>query len=115
MRNLNTSDIFRAMRVVKAAKIRNEIKLIALQMTEEKEIKVEEVGVDLFLSIIEGLSEVNSEEMMYEFLAGPLEVGKEDIAKMDVAELIQKIKELGEMQGEEGWKGFFKLLRDLIR
>ena len=115
MRELKTCDLFGAMRVVKAAGVKDEIKRIALEINEKKEVNQREVGAELILSVIEGLSEKKAESLMYEFLAGPLEMDAEQIGEMKITELIEKIKELGKMESPEGWASFFKSLGDLIK
>ena len=115
MRKLKTMDVFAAMRIAKAAGIKDEIKRIALEVSEKTEISQKEVGAELILSVIEGLSEKNAEGMMYEFLAGPLEVEPETIANMELTELLDQIKELGKLESPEGWSSFFKSLAALIK
>lgn len=115
MRQLKTCDVFSAMRVVKAAEVKEEIKRIALEVSEKKEVNQREVGAELILSVIEGLSEKNAESMMYEFLSGPLEMDPAEIGEMKITELIEKIKELGKLESPEGWASFFKSLGDLIK
>lgn len=115
MRELKTCDLFGAMRVVKAAGVKDEIKRIALEINEKKEVNQREIGAELILSVIEGLSEKKAESLMYEFLAGPLEMDAEQIGEMKITELIEKIKELGKMESPEGWASFFKSLGDLIK
>ena len=115
MRQLNTCDVFSAMRVVKAAGVKEEIKRIALEVSEKKEVNQREVGAELILSVIEGLSEKNSENLMYEFLSGPLEMDVKEISELKITELIEKIKELGKLESPEGWASFFRSLGDLIK
>jgi hypothetical protein len=53
--------------------------------------------------------------MAYEFLAGPLEMSPDEIGELSIADLIEKIKELGKLEDAEGWKNFFASLGDLIK
>lgn len=118
MRKLKTADIFGAMRVIKSAGIKDEIKRIALEYSEKEKVsetEQREVGAELVLSIIDGLAEKKSEILMYEFLAGPFEMHPEQIGDMDLTELIDKIQELGKLESPEGWRTFFKSLGDLIK
>ena len=115
MRELKTSDVFSAMRVIKAAGVKDEIKRIALEINEKKEVNQREIGAELILSVIEGLSEKKAENMMYEFLAGPLEMDAARIGELTITELIEKIKDLGKLESPEGWASFFKSLAALIK
>lgn len=116
MRRLKTTDVFAAMRVIKAAGIKDEVKRIALEASEsKKDINVREVGAELILSIFEGLAEKKAEQMAYEFLAGPLEMSPNTIGELSIADLIEKIKALGKLEDAEGWKNFFASLGDLIK
>jgi hypothetical protein len=74
MRKLKTMDVFAAARIVKAAGIKEEVKRIALEYSDRKEITEsyqKQVGAELVISVIDGLSEKKAENLMYEFLAGP--------------------------------------------
>lgn len=115
MRQLKTSDLFSAMRVVKAAGIKDEIKRIALENESKKDVNVREVGAELVLSIVEGLAEKNAEEKFYEFLAGPLEMPAGEIQDLPFTALIEKFKELSSMMAPEGWTNFFKSLAAMIK
>ena len=118
MRTLKTTDVFGAMRVIKAAGVKDEIKRIAFEWDNKKNITEDdqrEVGAELIFSIIDGLADKKSESLMYEFLAGPFEMQPEEIGNLDLKELIDKIKELGKLESPEGWKAFFKSLGDLIK
>lgn len=69
MRNLTTADLFSAMRIIRAANIREDIKPV-LRRAAEGKADVQNVGIDSILSFIEILSARNAEAAIYEFLAG---------------------------------------------
>ncbi len=116
MRKITTTDLFAAMRLIKAAGVKDEIKKIALQINEsKKEINQREVGAELLLSIVEGLAEKKAEASFYEFLAGPFEMDSAEIAALTLDDLFGKFKELGKMMDPEGWQSFFKSLAASIK
>ena len=118
MRKLKTMDVFAAARIVKAAGIKEEVKRIALEYSDKKEITEsyqKQVGAELVISIIDGLSEKRAESMMYEFLAGPFEMTPEEIGNLEIQELFDKIAELGKLESPEGWASFFKSLGAMIK
>ena len=122
MRKINTADTFAAMRVIKAAGVKDEIKKIALDIEDKRKKKIKftsemqkQMGAELFFSIIDGLAEKKAELLMYDLLAGPLEMDPKDIAELPVQDLFEKIAELSKMMAPEGWANFFKSLVALIK
>lgn len=116
MRKLKTTDVFAAMRIVREAHVKDEIKRIALEVNQsKKDMNVREIGAELVLSIVEGLANAGAEKEFYKFLSGPMEVEPEVIAEWSITELIENLKELGKMESPEGWASFFKSLGALIK
>lgn len=110
MRKLQTSDLFAAMRIVKKANIKEELKPI-LKLAAEGRISINDIGIEGILSFIEIMSEKKSEQAIYEVLSGPFEMDAKDIEKMDIMALADNIKVLTE---ENDLKAFFKLLFGLM-
>ena len=104
MRKLNTSDVFAFTRLVKEIGLKEEIKNITAKVAEETDVKA--LGIDIIFTLIEKFSEVNSENALYEFLSRPLEVTKEEVATMDLFDLVEKIMNMADV---EKWKTFLKL------
>lgn len=122
MRKINTADTFAAMRVIKAAGVKDEIKKIALDIEDKRKKKIKftsemqkQMGAELFFSIIDGLAEKKAELLMYDLLAGPLEMDPKDISELSIQDLFEKIAELSKMMAPEGWANFFKSLVALIK
>ncbi|NLK94732.1 MAG: hypothetical protein GX275_06035 [Clostridiales bacterium] len=122
MRNLNTRDMFNAVRLIKELDIKDEIKNAALKMTstqkieEETESKTEDntksVGFDMVFSLFEKAIDKNIELKLYEFLSGPLEVEKDEVGDMDPIDLCEKIYEIADIQK---WKDFLYKAARLIK
>ena len=122
MRKINTGDTFAAMRVVKAAGIKDEIKRVALDIEDKRKKKIKftqemqkQMGAELFFSIIDGLAEQKAELLMYDFLAGPFEMDAKDIAALSIPEIFEKFGELSKMMAPEGWASFFSSLAAMIK
>lgn len=90
--------------MVKEIGLKEEIKGIASKATEEEDVN--KVGLDMIFTLIEKFSEVNSENALYEFLSRPLEVTKEEVATMDLFDLVEKVMNMADV---EKWKTFLKL------
>ena len=90
--------------MVKEIGLKEEIKSIASKATEEEDVN--KVGLDMIFTLIEKFSEVNSENALYEFLSRPLEATKEEVATMDLFDLVEKIMNMADV---EKWKTFLKL------
>ena len=110
MRKLQTKDAFNAMRLIKKANIREDIKPV-LKMAATGNLKVEEIGLEGMLVLIESMTSEQAEKAIYEFLSGPFELEPEKIQEMDMKMLTEKIKEMGK---DEGLKDFFSFLSGLI-
>lgn len=112
MRKLNTADIFRAARAVKASGLRSELgKLMYSVSKGENEIDLEKVGIDTILAAVEVFAEKNSEKAIYEVLSGPMECKPDDIEKMEISALMDSLEELSK---DPGLLDFFKRLSGMI-
>ena len=110
MKKLATSDLFAALRIVKAANLREPLKPL-LRKVSNGQNSIEDVGIETILIIIEGIAEAKAEDAFYAFLANPFEMKKEDVAALAPAELFSKLKELAE---ENDLANFFSSLSTLI-
>ena len=99
MRKLNTSDVFAFARIVKASGMREELKKILKDVAASEEMDLEDVGMDTILAILEALSEKQSEAAIYKLLAGPFETTAEEVEKMELPELAEKLVLLMKQQG----------------
>ena len=122
MRNLNTMDMFNAVRLIKELGVKDEIKKAALQMTLPKkedgsESKMTEddtksIGFDMVFTIFEKIIDKNVELKLYEFLSGPLEMKAEEIGNMDPFDLCEKIYQIADISK---WKNFLSKAARLIK
>ena len=105
MRNLNTTDIFAACRLLSAIGIREEVKEVALRAEESKNKKVKmDLGFDLFFGILEKATTEKSEIEVYKFIANILECEWEAVRDMDPMELLDKLEQVADF---DKWKNFF--------
>lgn len=109
MRKLQTSDVFNAMRLIKKANLREEIKPL-LKMAGSGELKVEDVGITGILSLIEILTEKKCEQAIYEVLAAPFEMTVKEVEEMDLIAFAESLEKLAK---ENDLKRFFTLLAGL--
>lgn len=110
MRKLQTQDVFAVMRAISKANLKEEIKPL-LKKASAGEVNVEDVGIEGILSLIEIFSKHNSEQVIYEVLAGPFEVKAKEVATMDFITLAENLETLSK---ENDLKRFFSLLAGLI-
>ena len=106
MRKIQTSDVFNAMRLIKKANLKEEIKPI-LKMASSGELNIEDVGIEGILSFVEILTEKKSEQAIYEVLAGPFEMEAKEVEKMELNDLVDNLDLLSK---ENDLKRFFTLL-----
>ena len=110
MRKIQSQDIFTALRMIKKANLKEEIKPI-IKMAAVGELDVADVGIVGILGVIEILVEKKSEQAFYEVLAGPFEKTAEEIAKMELNELVENLETLAK---ENDLQRFFTLLAGLL-
>lgn len=110
MKKLQTSDVFAALRIVKAANLKEALKPTLMKVAEGEK-NISDIGIETVLSVIEGLSDAKSEGAFYEFLSAPFEMSAEDVAALPLEELLADLKKLGE---ENDLKSFFKSLSAVI-
>lgn len=110
MRKINTSDVFALARVVRASGMREELRVL-IKQAAETESKLEDVGIDGFLTILEALAEKKAEAAIYEVLSGPFEATAQEVAAMELDELMEKLHCLVQ---ENDLKRFFKWLSGIL-
>ena len=112
MRNLRTSDIFVAARLLKKIGVREEIIAVAKAAEENKNKKVKiDMGFDLMFGILEKATAENSETEVYKFIANIFECDWESVRDMDPFELFDKLEEVMDFAK---WKNFFKRVARLM-
>lgn len=112
MRNLNTSDTFKFVRMIRDLNLKEEIRKIILDLNaaskgdkESKENKMD-VGFNIIFTLIEKIAEENSEKALYEFLSGPFEINAEEVGKIEIFDLVEKVMQIATI---DKWKSFLKL------
>lgn len=117
MRKLQTHDVFMALKLVRAAGVKDEVsrifKLTEVMEKQGKKISIRDVGIEFILGVMEKLAGTESENAFYELLAGPLEIEVEEIKTMDPLDLIEKVQGLQEVIDGERIKNFFKSVAGL--
>lgn len=113
MRNLQTSDIFSACRLLSKIGIREEIKAVAMAAEENKNKRVKaDMGVDLLLGILEKATLEKNEKEFYSFIANIFECDWNEVRGMDPIELLDKLQEVANI---ETWKNFFARVARLMK
>lgn len=113
MRNLRTSDIFSACRLLSAIGIREEVKEVALRAEESKGKKVKmDMGFDLFFGILEKATKKESEIEVYKFISNIFECEWEAVRDMDPVDLLDKLEQVADL---EKWKNFFGRVMELMK
>lgn len=113
MRNLRTSDLFSACRLLTKIGVREEIRAVAMQAEESKTKKVKvDMGFDLLFGIMEKATQEKSEEEIYKFLADIFEIEWESVRDMDPIELLDKLEEVASI---EKWRNFLKRVAALMK
>lgn len=110
MRSLQTRDIFAMARVVTSLNLKDEIKKIADKV--DKNSNANDVGYEVIFTIFSKCTDENSEKKIYEFLAGPLEIKVEEVAKLDPVDLVERVLQIADI---DKWKSFLSKASQLIK
>ena len=110
MRNLLTEDLFKAVRVIKASGLKEEVRPM-LKMAAEGKSDIMSVGIEGIMTVIGALAESGVEKQLYQFLSGPFEMEPEEVARLDVVDLCKYIEWLWK---EGNLQPFFGQLSNLI-
>ena len=110
MRKLQTRDVFNALRLIKKADLKEQLKPV-IALAAEGELKVDDIGIEGMLTVIEIFSAAKSEQAIYEFLAEPFEMTPEEVGGMDLGSLTECFDRLAK---ENDLKNFFTILQGLI-
>lgn len=103
MRKLKTTDVFAGARLIKQLGLKEEAKAIAAKADEIQDIW--SMGFDFVWGIFDRATDTNGEALLCEFLAGPFEKTPEEMADLELTELMSGVKRLAE---ENDLMPFFK-------
>lgn len=117
MRELLTSDLFAALRLVKELGIRDEMKKMAAAIQGGKVTKATqtEVGMELIMEVLANCGSPSAERAFYDFISGPTEKPAEELKAMPLTDFAELLRELVESIDVEHWRGFFTSLAGLLK
>lgn len=110
MRNFITADLFAAGRIIAELGIKEELRAVCQKSDDITDVWA--AGYDLIYLLFEKAVTKNNEKLVYEFLAGVMEITPEEVAKYD---LLDMIEELTAGENAEKWKAFFTKVARLIK
>lgn len=120
MRKLNTADVFAAARVIRASGMRDQLLPIIRQAVEEankaedkktRDAILSKIGINGFLTVLEAMAERKAEAAIYVALAGPMECSAEEVEKMPLDDLLQKLRQIAE---DNRLKDFFGYVSGIL-
>lgn len=117
MRQLKSTDLFAALRIVKEIGVKDELKQFAQAIADGRmTAKTQrEMGAELIFGLLANCGTEGAEKAFFSFLSGPLEKPVDELRDMDLDVFAETIKEFVASVDVEHWKGFFSSLADLIR
>jgi len=110
MTKMITADLFAALRFIRAAKLKEEIKPV-LSKIQSGKMSVSDIGIETILTALEAVSGEQAEEAFYAFLARPFEMSIEEVKNLTPQELIGHLTEMARIND---LKSFFAQLSGLI-
>lgn len=107
MRKLNFGDSFKLSRLVKSLGIKEELNEIYKNLPKDEggSINMTEVGIQILYTVFDKATERATELEIYKFLGGPLEIEPEEVEKLELTDLAEKIVDIADI---EVWKSFLK-------
>ena len=109
MKKIQTTDMFNALRIVKASGIKDELSRLIKSLTDKSDTRT--VGIYGALTIIEAMSNAGAEQEIYKFLAPIAEKTVDEIKEMSMDEFISLLEQIGK---ENDIHAFFTRLSGLI-
>lgn len=95
MRRIQTGDVFKMARIIKALSIREELTKIAVDARKEDgSTDIEAVGIKAFMMVMESCADATVENKIYDLLAGITEKNVEDIKTQTLDATIHDIREI---------------------
>jgi len=113
MRNLKSTDVFAAFRLIDQIGVKDKVKAVALN--PEGIVNDREFGAELILGLLSGCGSPKAEAMIYEFLSGVLETPVKELEDMDALAFFGMIEEWCKTINREEWLNFFKSLLRLMK
>lgn len=110
MRKFETADLFAAGRIISELGVKEEIRAVCMKSNDITDVWA--AGYDLIYLLFEKAVEKKTETLIYEFLAGIMEISAEEVKHYDLLDLID---ELTTGENGEKWKAFFTRLARLIK
>lgn len=110
MRKINTQDVFEGLRLVQRSGLKDKLVPVINDIAKNG-TAVTDAGIIGVLSMIEVFADNRCEQMIYEWLSGPLEVAPEAIAAEDLGTLADQLEALGK---ESDVRRFFDVLSRLL-
>lgn len=110
MRKLKTKDVPVLCRCIKKLGVKEKFRNIAQQADSIKDVWT--VGFDIVWDLFDTATEQKGENIIYEFLSGPFEMTPEQVADLDLEDLISNLQTLAQ---ENNLKVFFKNAAELMK
>lgn len=117
MRQLKSTDLFAALRVVKEIGVKDELKRFAAEVSAGRlNAKTQrEIGAELIFGILANCGTESAEKAFFAFLSGPTEIPIAELRDMDLDKFAELVKDLVGSIDLESWKAFFGSLADLLK
>lgn len=110
MRKLKTKDVFNAIRLIKKTNMKEDLKPV-IALAAQGGMKIEDIGIEGILTVIEIFTAAKAETAIYEFLADPFEMTPEEVGDLELCALAESLDQLVK---ENDLKNFFTILQGLI-
>lgn len=110
MRKLNLSDAFKVSRIIKEAGIKNEVSTLAAKFLDKKNVNLNEVGLEFFLTLITAAANSKVENQIYELIADVKKITPEEVKTLDFDEIKEFILAVVEMNNLKVFFGYVSKL-----
>lgn len=112
MRDLQTKDLFKFSRLLKAIGLKDEIQRMTMNAKTVGDLATEKAGFEFLFAMLEKATTEGSEKLIYDFFSDIFECEPEEIAESDPIDFVNKIKEVA---SPEKWKAFFSQVVQLMQ
>lgn len=113
MKELNTKDVFNALRLIRSLDIKKEAEGVLREADSVDDVFSD--GYALVYVLFEKAVEQSAEKKLYEFLAGPYEMTAEEVGNLSISEQIKNIKQLAKENDLKVFIQDVKKLREVLK
>ena len=112
MRKINTSDVFKFLRIIKKSNVKENIAKAIDEIDAKNKAKItEKAGIKVMIALFESCGEPGVESLIYDLIGGIAEINPDTIAEQPFEDTFEILKQISR---ENNMMNFFKQASQLV-